>query len=151
MAGQGWRSRLARVALSLVGIVAFVAAALVLQEEVGIPFDTTFRVVCAGACLFFIARFARESPGERWIWVGFWISAVVDVAMFFTPVLQGPVSRGEIMLFGFPDAIVLLIARLATYEAADAHRRAVRQQLVLGLILGLAFCALLFGSRVLLR
>ena len=43
------------------------------------------------------------------------------------------------MVFALPDAILFLAVRTVTYKVADVHQRAVRQQLVLGLILALAF------------
>jgi len=53
------------------------------------------------------------------------------------------------MVFALPDAIVVLVAWLAallsTGPAADDHQRAVRQQVILGLILAVAICATLFS------
>ena len=143
--GQDWRSRLKLLALTLAGILAFVAAAILLQEEVGIPFDTTYRIGCAVACLFVIAHVAKGYPGERWPWIGLSLAFVVNVGLFFTPLLGGRASRGELMMFAAPDAVLLLIARLASYRVADEHQRAVRQQLILALVVAVLVTGTLFG------
>jgi len=53
------------------------------------------------------------------------------------------------MLFALPDAIILLLARLATFSADDDHRRAQRQMLILGLIVAVVFCAILYSLLLL--
>lgn len=148
MEARGWRSRLKLLGLVFAGLLAFVVGAIVLETEAGIPFDTTFRVACAAACLAIIARIARTYRGARWPWVGFATALVVEVAMFFTPLLHGRASRGEIMMFAAPDAVVMLAARLASFRVADEHQRAVRQQLILGLVVAVILTALLFWAAL---
>ncbi|ODT91245.1 MAG: hypothetical protein ABS86_02790 [Sphingobium sp. SCN 64-10] len=120
--------------------------AIMLQEKLGIPFDTTYRLACAATCLAFIAQFGLDAPQERWPWIGFVIALLVNAGLFFTPLFDRPASRGEIMLFALPDAVVMLGARIAYYPVADDHQRAVRQQLIVGLILAMAFCAIVLAS-----
>lgn len=119
-----------------------------LEDEVGIPFASTFRVGCAAACLLFIYKLGTDYPGERWPRFSLWIALIVNIGIFFTPLVDRPASRGELMLFALPDAIVVLVAllveRCVSYPVADVHQRAVRQQIILGLVLAIAFCAILF-------
>ncbi len=133
-----------RLSLAVLGIAAFVAIGIALQGGLGIPFETTYRVACAFACLGFIAKVGSDYPGERWPRIGIAVALLVNVGVFFTPLVDRPASRGEIMLFALPDAVILLIAWIATYRVVDVHQRAMRQQLILGLIVAVAFCAILF-------
>jgi len=41
-----------------------------------------------------------------------------------------------------PDAVIFMAARTWTYPVTDVHQRAVRQQLIIGLILAIAVCAI---------
>jgi hypothetical protein len=130
---------------ALLGIGAFVLIASALQQEVGVPFDTTYRVMCAAACLIFIWNLRSYYPGEGWPRVGLWIALFVNVSLFFTPLFHRPSSRGELMLFALPDAIVLLIARIASYHVADTHQRAMRMHMIFGLVIAVTFCTVLFA------
>jgi hypothetical protein len=94
-----------------------------------------------GFCLLFIHQLGADYPGEQWPKIGFWLSLIVDVAIFFTPLVDHPASRGEFMLFAAPDTVVVLVARIASYEVTDVHQRAMRQQMILGLVIAIAFCA----------
>ena len=49
----------------------------------------------------------------------------------FTPLVNRPASRGEVMLFALPDAIIVLMARIVSYPVTDVHRRAMRQHMIL--------------------
>lgn len=137
--------KLWRLCLTFLGIAAFVLASMTLEDELGIPFDTTLRIACAAACLAFIYQLSLHYPGQRWPWIGFWAALLVNVGIFLTPLVDQPASRGELMLFAMPDAIVVLAVRTATYSVADDHQRAVRGQLILGLILAAALCAIIFS------
>lgn len=131
------------VGLWLLGTLAFVVFSLMLEHEAGVPFDTTYRLACAAMCLFFIRRLYSDYPGQRWVTISFWTAGLVNVAILFTPLMKGPASRGELILFALPDAIVTLAVRIATYKVADDHQRAMRQQMVLGLIVaGVIFAGL---------
>ena len=55
------------------------------------------------------------------------------------------------MLFALPDAVILLAARIASYQVVDEHQRAMRQQMILALIVAVAFCATLFGLALMER
>jgi hypothetical protein len=132
-----WRLFLTVLAMFVTGIA--------LEDKFGIPFATTLRVGCAAMCLIFIISLRRDYPGERWPLIALPIALVVNIGLFFTPLFDRPVSRGEILLFALPDAIVLLVARIASYRVADVHQRAMRQQMILGLIVAVVFCALLLG------
>lgn len=134
-----------RVSLALLGIVVFVAVGIALQDEIGLPFDTTYRVACAVICLLFILKLKSDCPGERWPQVSFWVALLVNIGLFFTPLVDRPASRGELILFALPNAIIVLAALIISYSAADQHQRATRQQMILGLIVAVAFCAILFA------
>ena len=49
------------------------------------------------------------------------------------------------MIFALPDAIIVLAVLSATYSVTNVHQRAVRQQMILGLILAVAFCAVILS------
>ena len=146
--GRSQRSRRRELGLWLLGIVALLVIGITLEDEAGIPLAMTVRIAGASICLLFIYRLGRDFPGEQWPRIGFWISLVVNIGIFFTPLVDRPISRGELMLFALPDAIVVLVAmsveRMVSYPAVDVHQRAVRQQIILGLVLAIAFCAILF-------
>lgn len=137
----GWKARLLRLCLALLGILAFVAVAAAMENEFGIPFKTTYRIACAIACLVFIYKIGSEYPGERWPRVAFIIALAFNLGLFFSPLAHLPASKGDLLFFGVPDTAIMLAARTFSYPVRDMHQRAVRQQLILGLILALAFCA----------
>jgi drug/metabolite transporter (DMT)-like permease len=131
-----------RVGLALLGVIAFVAIGVGIENETGLPFAKTYRVACAVICLLFILKLRSDYPEERWPQASLWAALIVNVGLFFTPLVNRPASRGELMLFALPDAIIVLIA---SYPALDEHRRAMRQQMILGLVVAVAFCAILFA------
>lgn len=135
---------LREAAFCIVAVIALVLIAFALEANFGIATDTTIRVACVGVCLFFIRGFAKDYPGQSWHQIGLWLSLVVDIAIFFTPLVDRPASRGELTLFALPDAIVVFSARIATYSVTDDHQRAMRQQMVLGLVVAIAFSAFAF-------
>jgi hypothetical protein len=137
-------SRLREVALWLLGVVALLAIGFTLEDELGIPVATTLRIACVTFCQVFIYELGRDYPGEKWPRISFWIALAVNIAIFFTPLVDRPASRGELMLFALPDAIVVLAARIASYSVVDVHQRAMRQQMILGLVVAIAFCAIVF-------
>jgi Na+-translocating ferredoxin:NAD+ oxidoreductase RnfA subunit len=143
-----FKSSLVRLGLTFLGIFTFVAIAIGLESEVGIPFATTFRVACAAICLGFIWSLGRDFPRERWPRISLWVALLVNIVIFWTPLVNRPASRGELMLFALPDAIIVLVIllaeRIVTYPAVDDHQRAIRQQIILGLVLAVAICAILF-------
>lgn len=124
--------------------ICLIALSFVLERETGIPVETTMRVGAAGLCLGFIYNLSLDYPGERWPWIGFWLALLVNIGVFFTPLVKGPLSRGELMVFASPDAVVVLAARIFTYRVTDIHQRATRQTMILGLVVAIAFCAILF-------
>lgn len=131
-----------------VWVLAFLALLVVsftLQDAAGIPFDTTYRIACAALCLFFIYRLGLDYPGEQWPRISLGIALLINAAIFFTPLVNRPTSRGELMLFALPDAVVVLTARIASYHVTDVHQRAARQTMILGLIVALVFCIGLFA------
>ena len=136
---------LGRMGLALLGIIGFLVVAVALDHAFGLPFDTTYRIACAAACLVFILKLARDYSGESWVRIGFWLSLAINVGIFLTPLVDRPASRGELMVFALPDAVAVLAVRAATYKAATEHQRAVPQQMILGLVIAIAFCAILLG------
>ena len=134
--------------LALLGVLAFVTMGVALEDEMGLPWDTTYRVACAGACLFFIHYLGSDYPGEQWPRTALWIALLVNVGVFLTPLVDRPASRGELMIFALPSAIVFLSARIASYSVADDRQRALRQQMILGLVVAVVFCGILFAFGI---
>ncbi len=143
------RARFRFTALVLLGIVAGVAVGMWLQDRWGIAFDLTYRIVCALACIELMRRVARGYDGERWPWVALFVAAVVNVALLFSPIFDRPASRGEILFFAGPDVVIFLAARVRSYRVPDLQARAVRQQLIVGLVLALLFTALILSMALL--
>lgn len=121
-------SRLVKVVLSLLGIIVFVVFAITLENEIGIPFAVTLRVACAGMCLSLMFKIAQDYRGQKWPKIALAIAALFNFAMFFSPLATLPASKGDIMFFAAPDAVIFLAARTLTYPVTDVHQRAVRQQ-----------------------
>ena len=138
-----------RVGLALLGLIAFVTIGTVLEDEVGISFDTTYRVVCAGMCVVLIYSIGLEYAGQRWPRVVLWLATLVNVGILFSPLVDRPASRGEVMLFAVPDVVIFLTARIVTCSAVTVSQRATRQQMILGLVVAIGFCAILFALAIL--
>jgi len=138
-------SRLGQFFIWLLGIIACLVIAFTLENKVGIPVAVTLRIVCAGMCLFLMFKIGSDYPGQRWPRVALAIAALFNFAMFFSPLAELPASKGDIMFFAAPDAVIFLAARTFTYPVTDVHQRAVRQQLIVGLILASAACAILMS------
>jgi Na+-translocating ferredoxin:NAD+ oxidoreductase RnfA subunit len=134
--------------LAGLGVVAFVIISFELESELGLPWQTTYRIACAAACLFFVHRLAMSYPGESWPRTSFWLCSLVLAGIFFTPLVDGPPSRGEFLLFALPAVIVVLVARIASYSAANDHQRAMRQQMILALVVAAVFCVILFALEI---
>lgn len=133
-----------RLALAFGCVIGAVAIGIALENDAGIPVDTSYRVGCAFACLVFIFKLQRDYPTERWPKLGLIGSTLLNLLIFFTPLVARPASRGELMLFASPDAIVVLTALIASYKVETVHQRAVRQQMIFGLIVALGFSAVIF-------
>ena len=144
----GMANRFKEFCFWMLGIIVFLTVAITLQSKVGIPFALTFRIVCASMCLFLMFKIGSGYPGQKWPGIALAVAAFFNFAMFFSPLAKLPASKGDIMFFGVPDAVIFLAARTFTYPVTDVHTRAVRQQLIVGLILALAFCALLMSILI---
>lgn len=118
---------------------------LIVGLAIGIPFDTLYRIGCGIVCFLFVAKFKTDYPTERWTQIGIWAVPLVNACLFLTPIFNHRASRGEVMLFALPDAVVLLVARLATTTANDDHERAQRQIVILGLVVAIIFCGALYS------
>lgn len=129
----------------VLSVLALLVVGFVLEDVAGIPFDTTYRVACAAMCLLFIYKLALEFPGQHWPRTSLLIALLINVGIFFTPLVNRPTSRGELMLFALPDAVVVLAASIACYRANDVHQRATRQTMILGLVVAFVFCVGLFA------
>ncbi|MBU6269016.1 MAG: hypothetical protein KGN34_15830 [Sphingomonadales bacterium] len=129
-------------------MIVVLTVAIALERMAAIPVALTLRVVVAAACLFFMSKIGAEYPGQKWPVIAIAIAATINVATLCTPLATLPTSKGDVMFFAAPDAVIFLAARTFTYPATDPHQRAVRQQLILALILALAFCAILLSSFV---
>lgn len=132
----------------LLGVVAFVAIAVMLESRFSVPFDMTYRIACAVACVTFIGKLAADYPGERWPWIALSIALLVNIGLFFTPMVDRPASRGELMIFALPNAVVVLIARIASYCVADERQRAMRQLMILALVVVILFGAVLVAATI---
>lgn len=94
-------------------------------------------------------RVTRDYRGERWPWVALFTAAAVNLAMLFSPIFDRPASRGEILFFAGPDIVIFLAARVRSYPVPDVQARAVRQQLIVALILAIMFTALILSIAML--
>jgi len=130
---------------AILGIIAFVAFAITLESKLGVPFALTFRVTCACICLYLIRKLASDFPGEKWPTVALALATMVNLALFFSPLKALPASKGDILFFAAPDALIMLAARSLTYPVSDVHQRALRQQLIMGTILAAIVCAILMA------
>lgn len=130
---------------AILSIIVFVAIAIGLENAAAIPFALTFRVACASICLYFLAKVGADYPGQRWPKVAFLIALVFNACLFFSPLAHLPASKGDILIFALPNAAIFLAARTITYPVYNVHQRAVRQQMIVGLILALAFCAIILS------
>jgi ABC-type Fe3+-siderophore transport system permease subunit len=139
------KSRLGRLALALLCIAAFVTIGVVLKDKVGTSFDTTYRVACAGACLLFINRLRLDYPKEIWPRNSLAAALLINTGIFFTPLVDRPSSRGEVMRFALPDTVVALVVLIASYRVTNVRQRAARQTLILGLVVTVVFCGGLFA------
>lgn len=133
-----------RVSLALGGVLGAVLIGIALENDVGIPLATTYRIACAVGCLVFIFKLAKDYPGERWPRTAFFVCLLANTVLFFTPIVDRPASRGELMIFALPDAVIVLVALISSYKAVDVHQRAVRQQMIFGLFVAVLFCSVLF-------
>lgn len=139
------RTYFQRLGLALGGVIGAVAIGIPLDNYLGVPFATSYRIACALMCLAFIFKLVKDYPEESWPRIGFAASLLINVVLFFTPAMNRPASRGELMIFALPDAIVVLVALIASYKVVDVHQRAVRQQMIVGLVVALALCTILFS------
>ncbi|GGY94158.1 hypothetical protein [Novosphingobium colocasiae] len=133
-----------RLGLALIGVATFVVVGVALENEAEFPFATFYRVACAAVGLGIIWKLRKDYPTETWPYVGFWIALAVNAAIFLTPLVDRPASRGELMLFALPDAIIVLGARIASFHVSDDHQRAMRQTMILGLVVAATFCSALY-------
>lgn len=142
------KPKLLRLCLMLLGIGSLLVFSIMLENQVGIPFKTTYRVACAIGCLIFIAQIGSEYRGERWPWIALSLALLFNVGLFFSPLAHQPGSKGDILFFGVPDAAIVLAARTKSYRVIDDHSRAVRQQMILGLVLAFGVLRDRFGLDV---
>ncbi|MBS0255413.1 MAG: hypothetical protein JSS36_09460 [Proteobacteria bacterium] len=143
------QSRQRELVFWLIGLIAFMAVAITLESRAGVPFVITYRVACAAMCLKLVYNLGTDYPGAQWPKIAFAVAALFNLALFFSPIAKFPASKGDIMFFAAPDAAIFLIARIATYPVSDVHQRAVRQQLIFGLVIALAVWAALMSLVVL--
>lgn len=143
--GGNLRPYLRRLGLVLLGIFVVVTIGIALQNEIGLPFYTTYRVVCAALCLGFILKLVLDYSEERWPKVSFWGALLVNISLFFTPLFDRPASRGEVMFFALPDAIIVLVALILSYDVVDEQQRAKRYTMILGLVVAIIVCVGLFA------
>lgn len=135
-----------KMLITVVGLGIYIALAMTLENVTGIRFDTTYKVTCAFVCVGFMTKLALGSPGERWPWIAIAAACIFNAGLFLTPVLSHPASRGEIMFFALPDASIFMLTRAITYPETDVHKRAVRQQIFVGLFFAVALSAIILAA-----
>jgi hypothetical protein len=138
---SGRERSLREVGLALAGVAAFLFVSLVLRGF-GIHFDTSYRVACAAASSALVYSLKSGFPDEKWPQRAFWISLLINIGILFTPLVDRPASRGEIILFFLPDGFVAAIAMIAHNRSWAAS---VRTQLIATIVLFAAACAALLG------
>jgi hypothetical protein len=139
-------SRMGRVALALIGVLAFLLVGILL-ESFGVPLDLTYRIACAIGALVLMIYLGRDYTAERWFRISLCLALLVNLGLFFTPLVNGPTSRGELILFAVPDGVIVLTARILTYRAMNAEQKATRTHMIAGLIAAVALCSVLFAIR----
>lgn len=117
-----------------VGFVTFMIVSFGLESIFGIAWDTSFRVGCMLVGLGLATAVCGDHRRERWFVAGMAVATIANVAIFLTPLVERPTSRGELMIFLGPTVIVLLLARLLSYPVRDARSNANRLLLVLSLV-----------------
>ncbi|KTT69185.1 hypothetical protein [Sphingomonas endophytica] len=135
-----------RVFFAFLGIAAFDALGITLENVARIPFDTTYKITCAGVCLLFVAKCIQEYPDQRWPRIAFGLAAAINMLLLVTILADEPASRGEIVLFALPDVAIVMALRAISYPVSNEHERAVRQQLIVGAILAAFVSLLLLGT-----
>lgn len=143
---DGCAKRMTRLLLVLVGVGLLVAGSIILEDRLEIPVDVFYRAACATISLWMMIRIGQAYRPDTWPLLAVATAIAVNVAMFFTPIVQRPASRGEILLFAAPDVLIFLIFRTANFRVVDEQSRAVRQQLIVGTIIVATFCALLLSA-----
>lgn len=138
-------SRLMQFFAALLGIAVTLAIAFTLESKAGVPVAVTLRIIVASVCLFVMFKIGSDYAGQKWPKIALAVAAIFNFSMFFSPLAKLPASKGDIMFFAAPDAVIFMAARTFNYPVADVHTRAVRQQLIVGLILALAFCAIIMA------
>jgi len=83
-----------------------------------------------------------DFPDEKWPQRTFWISLLINIGIFFTPIIDRPASRGELIIFGLPDGFIVAIAMIAHNRS---WTRSVRTQLIATIVLFTAACAALLA------
>lgn len=138
------RTTRGRALLLAVGLPAFVMLMIFFENNLGISSDTTLRVLCAVIAPIVIYPCLTD-PDSPWMRFGLILAIAINVGILFTPLVDRPTaSRGEFFLFAFPSLVVLLSARVASFQVLTVRDRAVRQQLILGLIVSVLACVTLF-------
>ena len=133
------RSKAEGAGLWLFGLIGFLIVGMYLEDTFGLPFGFSVRLASIAFCQWCFWRLRSDYPDDWWSKSVFWSALVLNILVLLSPLTDRQPSRGELMVFALPDAILFLAVRTVTYKVADVHQRAVRQQLVLGLILALAF------------
>lgn len=134
---RGWRG----LGVGLVAVSAFLCASLILRGF-AVPFDTSYRVACAAVSSALVYWLRFDLPDEQWPRQAFWISLLVNIGILFSPLVDRPASRGELVLFLLPDGLVVLIAMIAHNQSLA---RSVRTQLIATVVVFTAACAALLA------
>lgn len=134
---RGWRG----VCIGLAAVSAFLCASLILRGF-GVSFDTSYRMACAAISSAWVYWLKFDLPDEKWPQQAFLVSLLINIGILFSPLIDRPASRGEIMLFFLPDGFVVMIAMIAHNQRLALS---VLTQLIATIVLFTAACAALLA------
>lgn len=135
-----------KLILVLLGIIAFALISAALKNLINLSNDQSYRLLCIAISLFMMWAYRKTFPKIRYFWISFWIALIVNFAIFLTPLVERSASRGEVLLFALPNSIIFLTALTLSYSVVDDRSRAMRQYMLLGIIVAILFSMILYAS-----
>jgi hypothetical protein len=121
---------------------------LVLESQFGASPDTSHRVYCALGGIILICSLGFDESNNRWLRFALPVALLANISIFFTPLVDRPVPAGrggDFLLFALPSIVIMLSARIANFPVNSVRDRAIRQQLILGLVVAALACAVIFA------
>jgi peptidoglycan/LPS O-acetylase OafA/YrhL len=142
---QSIRAKLALVALL---VVAMLMTTWVLESQFGVSADTSHRVYCALGGIIIIYSWGFDEPNNRWLRFALPAALLANIGIFFTPLVDRPVSEGrggDFLLFVLPSIVIMFSTRIAMLPVNSVRDRATRQELILWLVVAVIVCAVIFA------